>query len=93
MFKPNAEEELKSKDVKLLRQEIVTMNHHIHRVLELTKSNTLDYNVCIYVFIVFFKSILINIYFLFSFYCQKLNIVRVFQITVPIIFVNYSTTS
>lgn len=66
MLKSNAEE-LKSKDVRLLRQEIVTMNHHIHRVLELIKSNTLDYNVCIYVSIGFLNLFLLTYIFCLAF--------------------------
>lgn len=45
VLKVNETEQLKSNDVKLLLQEISTMNHYIRRVLESTKSNTFDYNV------------------------------------------------
>lgn len=37
---------LNSSDIYVLKQEMNTMNLHIHRILELTKSNQFDYNVC-----------------------------------------------
>lgn len=70
ILKVKATDVFKSKDVLLLKQDLNTMNHHIHRVLESTKSNALDYSVRIYYYF------LVVLLLLFIYYLYLVNYVR-----------------
>lgn len=44
---------MKSKEIQLLKQDMNSMNHYIRRILDSTKLNQLDYNVCILILFLF----------------------------------------
>jgi hypothetical protein len=87
-LKVKTTEELKSEDVQLLKQDISSINNFVHRVLDSTKSNQIDYNVCIffYYFLAVLKTVFI---FTFSLLCLKLKTVKVYRKAVQLIHAEY----